>query len=745
MDVNNRNDSFVIGTATSGIASASNAHARSPNHNNETASSRIPTATTTRRHCHFYKIGRCMYGNNCRYIHDDSIKTNKNNDNDNSGDNVSTSPSMDCSRSGDVIICRYFRNGYCRNGNNCPFSHDIHAMSNIATNNAHESHNLSPLAAATGTGNTCQPCKSNNDMEENNNDDDSQENNDQEHSETCSICFENIIQTKKRFGLLSDCNHIFCMDCIMTWRESYKNKNKQNQSQQTSQQQNNQRSTSNHINTATANASNTTNNNTTTNNNATFASNRTPNPQFNSMPPDIRFIQSMLNEIDFNAFNHSMLPPHVFTEMLIQSFVMSAIESQNSTSSTPNKSTTHSCPICRVESKYVIPSYHHISNSKEKEEYYEKYKESKKFIKCKHFDGNKGSCPFGKDCYFAHYDVNGVDVKESDYKRGSGQRGRRGRRNNNRRLVLNRMRDNDNDDDDDDDNSFDHPFGMLMEDFIFEVNTMANPMNHFRQHMRNHMESDDEDEQEFNPMRGLGFRLELRDSPSYSRTTRRPRRTYHEEDDDDSDSTGTMPDLQERFHDVDPSSSLSDDVSDSSMPRLQRRGGVSSSSDESSSSDDDSDNSMPQLHRRRAGMYNTSSDESSSSDDSTSPPPPLLDRRDLDCSSSDESSSSADDSTSSPPPILERRDVESSDDNSDSEDGMPGLVPRRYENNGSISSVASAMLDDDDDNNNNNSDDNNNDNCNEESINDDFVDAEMYSCRSEDASSDDIDNDDSFC
>ncbi|KAJ3127993.1 hypothetical protein HK098_005329 [Nowakowskiella sp. JEL0407] len=31
----------------------------------------------------------------------------------------------------------------------------------------------------------------------------------------CSICFE----TPKRFGILSDCDHIFCLECIRQWRD----------------------------------------------------------------------------------------------------------------------------------------------------------------------------------------------------------------------------------------------------------------------------------------------------------------------------------------------------------------------------------------------------------------------------------------------------------------------------------------------------------------------------------------------
>lgn len=34
----------------------------------------------------------------------------------------------------------------------------------------------------------------------------------------CVICFTDVLQTKRRFGLLSHCNHTFCLNCIKTYR-----------------------------------------------------------------------------------------------------------------------------------------------------------------------------------------------------------------------------------------------------------------------------------------------------------------------------------------------------------------------------------------------------------------------------------------------------------------------------------------------------------------------------------------------
>ncbi|CAF0968668.1 unnamed protein product [Rotaria sp. Silwood1] len=40
------------------------------------------------------------------------------------------------------------------------------------------------------------------------------------HSMTCYICLENIITMNKQFGIQNNCDHIFCFDCLSTWRRT---------------------------------------------------------------------------------------------------------------------------------------------------------------------------------------------------------------------------------------------------------------------------------------------------------------------------------------------------------------------------------------------------------------------------------------------------------------------------------------------------------------------------------------------
>jgi len=109
--------------------------------------------------CKFYLQGNCKQGNYCRFSH-----------------NVEVPPSNP-KRS---IPCKFFAQGKCLKGDTCDFFHSNHP--------------LVPEPQVRSTSNTI--------------------------DHPCSICLENIVQNEKKFGLLSGCNHVFCMDCIKKWRNS---------------------------------------------------------------------------------------------------------------------------------------------------------------------------------------------------------------------------------------------------------------------------------------------------------------------------------------------------------------------------------------------------------------------------------------------------------------------------------------------------------------------------------------------
>lgn len=72
------------------------------------------------------------------------------------------------------------------------------------------------------------------------------------------------------------------------------------------------------------------------------------------------------------------------------------------------------CPTCRKESDFVVPSHVHPTTEVEKGEILRNYKERLSIIPCRNFDGDLGSCPFGSDCFYAHFDDDGKDIKSQD-------------------------------------------------------------------------------------------------------------------------------------------------------------------------------------------------------------------------------------------------------------------------------------------------------------------------------------------
>jgi E3 ubiquitin-protein ligase makorin len=67
------------------------------------------------------------------------------------------------------------------------------------------------------------------------------------------------------------------------------------------------------------------------------------------------------------------------------------------------------CPICREQSFYVIPSLTWPCDEAEKTMLVDAYKARLAGIPCRHFDNGRSSCPFGTSCWYAHR-IDGVDI-----------------------------------------------------------------------------------------------------------------------------------------------------------------------------------------------------------------------------------------------------------------------------------------------------------------------------------------------
>jgi len=75
------------------------------------------------------------------------------------------------------LVCRFFVQNKCLRGDLCPYSH------NLPSESADDACDGGASAAA-----------------------------------SCSICLQSVLAEGKRFGLLPRCCHVFCLDCIMSWR-----------------------------------------------------------------------------------------------------------------------------------------------------------------------------------------------------------------------------------------------------------------------------------------------------------------------------------------------------------------------------------------------------------------------------------------------------------------------------------------------------------------------------------------------
>eukprot|EP01103_Thecamoeba_quadrilineata_P005083 TRINITY_DN14935_c0_g1_i1.p1 TRINITY_DN14935_c0_g1~~TRINITY_DN14935_c0_g1_i1.p1 ORF type:complete len:262 (+),score=0.47 TRINITY_DN14935_c0_g1_i1:64-849(+) len=124
--------------------------------------------------CKFFLMGRCNRLT-CRFSHHSP-----------NSQSSTHSPSSPASRVHETVTtCRFFQNGFCRNGDSCSFSH-------VTRDTLKESENTSSVVP-----------------------------NEKKDCHDCAICFENVTEKGQKFGLLTGCDHVFCLNCIRKWRQNY--------------------------------------------------------------------------------------------------------------------------------------------------------------------------------------------------------------------------------------------------------------------------------------------------------------------------------------------------------------------------------------------------------------------------------------------------------------------------------------------------------------------------------------------
>ncbi|EGZ26334.1 hypothetical protein PHYSODRAFT_555909 [Phytophthora sojae] len=123
------------------------------------AAAAVPTTAL----CRFFVLGKCRYGSRCTYSHALPEQVSE----------CAADEAEGLSAAAALVDCPFFLRGNCKYGEHCRLRHNPAMLLGAATS-AHF---------------------------------------------TCGICFDDIIQSGKHFGLLS-CDHCFCLDCLREWRQS---------------------------------------------------------------------------------------------------------------------------------------------------------------------------------------------------------------------------------------------------------------------------------------------------------------------------------------------------------------------------------------------------------------------------------------------------------------------------------------------------------------------------------------------
>ncbi|DAZ98732.1 TPA: hypothetical protein N0F65_006764 [Lagenidium giganteum] len=88
-------------------------------------------------------------------------------------------------------------------------------------------------------------------------------------------------------------------------------------------------------------------------------------------------------------------------------FCLSCVRNWRGNADQP-KQTVRQCPVCRVETHFVVPSNRMVSDPERKKALVSSYVQNLSGIPCRHFDEGRGTCPFGTSCFYAHKYADGT-------------------------------------------------------------------------------------------------------------------------------------------------------------------------------------------------------------------------------------------------------------------------------------------------------------------------------------------------
>ncbi|KAE8890899.1 hypothetical protein PF005_g1866 [Phytophthora fragariae] len=147
--------------------------------------------------CRFFVLGKCRFGSRCTYSHALPAQVSE----------CAADEADGLSAAAALVDCPFFLRGNCKYGGYCRLRHNPAMLPGAAT-----AARATPRAVrSSGAGYTPSNNAATSGAAV------SREDNQQDF--TCGICFDDIVQSGKYFGLLS-CDHCFCLDCLRSWRQS---------------------------------------------------------------------------------------------------------------------------------------------------------------------------------------------------------------------------------------------------------------------------------------------------------------------------------------------------------------------------------------------------------------------------------------------------------------------------------------------------------------------------------------------
>ncbi|KAL4161886.1 hypothetical protein PRNP1_002437 [Phytophthora ramorum] len=155
-------------------------------------------AAPTTALCRFFVLGKCRYGSRCTFSHVLPAQVGE----------CAADETDGLSAAAALVDCPFFLRGNCKYGEHCRLRHNPAMLQGAAA----AAGARSALRATRASGYSAAINNTATSAEAANRDDNQQD-------FMCGICFDDIVQSGKHFGLLS-CDHCFCLDCLRSWRQS---------------------------------------------------------------------------------------------------------------------------------------------------------------------------------------------------------------------------------------------------------------------------------------------------------------------------------------------------------------------------------------------------------------------------------------------------------------------------------------------------------------------------------------------